>query len=259
MNKKSVIMIIAIILVIVLIGLIVFGIIGKVTAKVEHPIAEIKVEGYDTPIVIELYPEYAENTVKNFIALANRGFYDGLIVHRVEKDFVIQTGDPEGTGNGGPKFSALDNNVEKDSDGDKRYAIKGEFTRNGYDNGLAHTRGIVSMARSSYSAELAEEGYNSAGSQFFICLANTPSLNGQYAGFGKVISGMEETVDKISQVELGVNKDEESGTETPTSKPKEDVKISSVKVDTKGIDYGMPEYEEAFDYTSWYMSRYYGM
>ena len=114
------------------------------------------------------------------------------------------------------------------------------------------------MARLSYSSDLLEEGYNSAGSQFYICLSDTPNLNGEYAGFGKVISGME-TVDKISQVELAVDKDEKTGKETPTSKPKEDVKISSIKVDTKGIEYGMPKVHEAFDYSAWYMKKYYGM
>ena len=114
------------------------------------------------------------------------------------------------------------------------------------------------MARFSYSADLLTEGYNSAGSQFYICLNDAPHLNRGYAGFGKVISGMD-TIDKISKVELGVNKNEETGEETPTSKPKEDVKISSIRVETNGIDYGMPKVHEAFDYSAWYMKKYYGM
>lgn len=114
------------------------------------------------------------------------------------------------------------------------------------------------MARSSYTSELLKEGYNSAGSQFYICLNDTPNLNGEYAGFGKVISGME-TVDKISEVELGTEKNEQTGEETKTSKPKEDVKISNIRVDTKGVEYGKPEVHEAFDYSAWYMKKYYGI
>lgn len=274
MNKKTIVIIIAIVLVIILIGFVTVGLVGKITQdtikgaieennikeleKVNNPVATINVEGYEEPIVIELYPQVAPNTVKNFIALANNGFYNGHIVHRVEKDFVIQTGDPEGKGTGGPTYSSIDTSIEKGSDSDKSYSIVGEFTRNGYDNKLKHERGVVAMARSSYSAELVKEGYNSAGSQFYICLKDAPSLNGLYAGFGRVISGME-TVDKISQVELAVEKNEETGEETKTSKPKEDVKITSITVDTKGVSYEKPEVQEAFDYSAWYMKKYYGM
>lgn len=114
------------------------------------------------------------------------------------------------------------------------------------------------MARSTYTSEILEEGYNSAGSQFYICLKDAPSLNGAYASFGKVISGMD-TVDKISEVELGVNKNEETGEETKTSKPANDVVISNITIDTKGIDFGKPEVHEAFDFSAWYMKKYYGM
>ena len=125
MNKKVIIMIIAIILVVVLIGLVIFGIVGNYNnSKIEHPTATIEVEGYETPIVIELYPEYAPNTVKNFVLLAQNEFYNKQIVHRVEKDFVIQTGDPKGNGTGGPTISAIDKSIEKDSDADKEYGIK---------------------------------------------------------------------------------------------------------------------------------------
>lgn len=261
MNKKKITMLVVLAIVLILIGIVLVGIIQKLTAKVDHPVATITVEGYEEPIVLELYPEYALNTVKNFITLANNEFYNGLIFHRVEKNFVIQGGDPEGTGNGGPKMSDVDKSIEKGSDKDKRYAIKGEFIKNGYKNSIKHERGIISMARSSYTTELVKEGYNSAGSQFFICLEDAPSLNGAYAAFGRVISGMD-TVDKISQVELGVEekKDEETGetTTTPTSKPKEDVKISSVTVDTHGVKYDAPEIMEAFDFSAWYMKKYYG-
>ncbi|MDE5831124.1 MAG: peptidylprolyl isomerase [Clostridia bacterium] len=116
-------MAVASILVVILIGVLLFGIIGNATKSINHPIATITFEGYEEPVVVELYPECALNTVKNFIALANNEFYDGLIIHRVEKDFVIQGGDPEGTGNGGPSLSAIDSSIEKGSDADKDYAI----------------------------------------------------------------------------------------------------------------------------------------
>ena len=122
----------------------------------------------------ELYPEIAPETVKNFVDLASKGFYNGLIFHRVIPGFMIQGGDPEGTGMGGPG-----------------YKIKGEFTANGFRNDLKHTRGVLSMARAMDP--------NSAGSQFFIMHEDSPHLDGQYAAFGKLIEGIE-VVDKIASV-----------------------------------------------------------
>ena len=127
----------------------------------------------------ELYPEIAPETVKNFVELASKGFYNGLIFHRVIPDFMIQGGDPQGTGMGGPG-----------------YTIKGEFTANGFRNDLKHTRGVLSMARAMDP--------NSAGSQFFIMHADYPSLDGQYAAFGKLIEGIE-VVDKIASVKTDYN------------------------------------------------------
>ena len=127
----------------------------------------------------ELYPEIAPETVKNFIDLAAKGFYNGLIFHRVIPGFMIQGGDPEGTGMGGPG-----------------YTIKGEFTANGFTNNLKHTRGVLSMARAMVP--------NSAGSQFFIMHETYPSLDGQYAAFGKLIEGIE-VVDKIASVRTDYN------------------------------------------------------
>ena len=127
----------------------------------------------------ELYPEIAPETVKNFVELASKGFYNGLIFHRVIPGFMIQGGDPQGTGMGGPG-----------------YTIKGEFTANGFRNDLKHTRGVLSMARAMDP--------NSAGSQFFIMHENSPHLDGQYAAFGKVIEGIE-VVDKIASVKTDYN------------------------------------------------------
>ena len=254
MNKKAIFMIIAIVLILALIVLVIGGNIAKASNKLENPIATIKIQGYDTPIVAELYPDQALNTVKNFIALSNNGFYNGIKIHRIEPNFVIQGGDPDGDGTGGPTLADINPSIEKDSDADKKYSIDGEFTANGYDNNVKHERGTLAMARSTYSADLIEEGFNSAGSQFYICLNNAPNLNGQYAAFGKVISGME-TVDAISQVELSVETDD-SGVETKTNKPANDVVIESITVDTKGIEYGIPETHDEFDFSSWYMKQY---
>lgn len=167
------------------------------------PIATIEVEGYGI-IKAELYPEIAPNTVNNFIYLANSGFYDNLTFHRVIKDFMIQGGDPNGNGTGGPGYS-----------------IEGEFTSNGIANSLKHTEGVLSMARA--------QDPNSAGSQFFIMTKAASHLDGDYAAFGKVISGMD-VVHEIENVKTGSN-----------DKPKEDIVIKSINVDTKGVDYSEPE------------------
>lgn len=258
MKKKIIALIIAILLVIILIGTVIYGCIRKITYKAENPVATITFEGYDEPIVLELYPEYALNTVKNFIALANNGFYDGLTIHRIES-YIIQGGDPDGDGSGGPSLGAIDCSIEEGSDSDTDYSIVGEFKANGYDNNtLVHEKGVISMARTNYGvSELAEESYNSAGSQFFICTDYCASFNGNYAAFGKVISGWD-TLDKISNVELKTEVDEDTGEETATTEPKETITMSSVTVDTKGVDYGMPETQDAFDYYSWYLQQYYG-
>ena len=130
-----------------------------------NPVVAMEIENYGS-IVIELYPEVAENTVNNFISLVQSGFYDNNTFHRLMPGFVLQGGDPNGQGNGGPG-----------------YHIKGEFTANNYPNNLKHTEGIVSMARSN--------SYDSAGSQFFVMLGTAEHLDGQYAAFGKIIDGMD--------------------------------------------------------------------
>jgi peptidyl-prolyl cis-trans isomerase B (cyclophilin B) len=173
------------------------------SASAKNPIVTIAMEN-GGEIKIELYPSVAPNTVKNFISLVQKGFYNGTTFHRVIPGFMIQGGDPNGTGSGGPG-----------------YAIKGEFSNNGFKNTLKHERGIVSMARTSAP--------NSAGSQFFIMVAATPSLDGEYAAFGKVVSGME-TVDKV------VNSPRDK-----TDKPQQKQTMKTITVDTLGVNYGEPE------------------
>ena len=165
----------------------------------QNPIVTFTVAGRGT-IKAELYPE----TVNNFISLVNKGFYDGLIFHRIISGFMIQGGCPEGTGMGGPGYS-----------------IKGEFSQNGFENNLKHTPGVLSMARAMNP--------DSAGSQFFIMHAAAPHLDGAYAAFGKVIEG-QEVVNAIA--------------ETPTDwsdRPMEEQRIESVTVDTFGVEYPEPE------------------
>ena len=169
----------------------------------KNPIVTFEMDNGDL-IKAELYPEIAENTVRNFINLIEEGFYDGLIFHRVIKGFMIQGGDPEGTGMGGPGYS-----------------IKGEFSSNGFENNLNHEAGVLSMARSMMP--------DSAGSQFFIMHKDSPHLDGAYAAFGRVIEGMD-VVDKIAEVKTDFR-----------DKPKEDQIMKKVTVDTFGKDYGKVE------------------
>ncbi|MCF0123654.1 MAG: peptidylprolyl isomerase [Ruminiclostridium sp.] len=169
----------------------------------QNPIVTIEMEN-GGKIVAELYPEVAPITVNNFVSLAGKGFYDGLIFHRVISGFMIQGGDPQGIGIGGPGYS-----------------IKGEFTGNGVKNDLSHTRGVLSMARAQMP--------NSAGSQFFIMHADGPFLDGQYAAFGKVTEGLE-VVDAIAAVKTD-----------RMDKPKEDQRMKKVTVETFGVEYPEPE------------------
>ena len=169
----------------------------------KNPIVTINMENGGV-IKAELYPEIAPNTVKNFISLINKGFYDGVIFHRVIPNFMIQGGCPNGNGMGNPGYS-----------------IKGEFTRNGFKNDLKHTRGVLSMARTMV--------HDSAGSQFFIMVADSPHLDNQYAAFGKVIEGME-VADKIVATDRDYN-----------DRPFEEQKMVKVTVDTFGEVYDEPE------------------
>lgn len=169
----------------------------------QNPVVTFTMENGDI-MKAELYPDIAPVSVNNFISLINKNFYDGLIFHRVIRGFMIQGGDPEGTGCGGPGYS-----------------IKGEFSANGFENNLKHTEGVLSMARSMAP--------DSAGSQFFIMHKTSPHLDGSYAAFGKIIEGMD-VVNKIA--------------ETATDyydRPLEDQKLKSVTVETFGVDYPEPE------------------
>ena len=163
----------------------------------------VTIETNHGKIEVELYPDVAPNTVNNFISLVKKGFYDGTIFHRVIPGFMIQGGDPEGTGMGGPGYS-----------------IRGEFSHNGFENNLRHTRGVLSMARSMFP--------NSAGSQFFLMVEDAPHLDGEYAAFGKVISGIE-ACDRIV-----------SAPRDRRDRPLQDEKMVKVTVETFGEEYPEP-------------------
>jgi peptidyl-prolyl cis-trans isomerase B (cyclophilin B) len=183
----------------------------------KNPIVTIEMQD-GSIIKLELYPEIAPNTVRNFVSLVQSKFYDGLIFHRVIPGFMIQGGDPEGTGHGGPG-----------------YGIKGEFSNNGFDNPLKHEKGVISMARSGDP--------NSAGSQFFIMVNAASSLDGDYAAFGKVTEGME-TADKIVSTPRDENEYFPVGSnkQNPNfNRPKKDQKMKKVTVDTFGVKYGEVE------------------
>ena len=169
----------------------------------QNPIVTITMENGDV-MKAELYPDIAPNTVRNFISLINKGFYDGLIFHRVIEGFMLQGGDPEGIGIGGPG-----------------YGIKGEFSSNGFKNDLKHTEGVLSMARSAMP--------DSAGSQFFIMHKTSPHLDGEYAAFGKVIEGMD-VVNAIASCDTDYQ-----------DRPREEKRMQTVTVETFGVEYPEPE------------------
>ena len=249
---KNSIWIIALIILIVLIGVIGYGYYKKSTIDVKRPVATMEVKDVGT-IKIELYPEYAPETVANFVALANRGFYDGLTFHRIVKDFMIQGGDKKGDGTGIATTSDL-----KDDGDDTEYTIKGEFIANNVNNKLKFEEGVVAMARSdytNYSSSLTEESYNSGSSQFFIMTAENTALNGQYTSFGKVIEGIE-FVHQIEGVEVKTADDAETTGNKEVSTPVNPPVITSIRVETNGIDYGLPKTLVPFDYMSWIYKQY---
>lgn len=168
-----------------------------------NPIVTITMADGDV-MKLELYPDIAPNTVNNFISLVKKGYYDGLIFHRIIEGFMIQGGCPQGTGMGGPGYS-----------------IKGEFSQNGFKNDLKHEPGVISMARSMMP--------DSAGSQFFIMHQTSPHLDGAYAAFGKITEGMD-VVNKLASVPTGYG-----------DRPLEEQVMKSVTVDTQGVDYPEPE------------------
>ena len=251
-NLEKIIWVIALMAIIVLIGVVGYGYYKKSTFKAENPIVTMEVENFGT-IKIEIYPDQAPETVSNFIALANRGFYDGTKFHRVVKDFMIQAGSKDGDGTTGAKVSNLKDNGE-----DKDYTIKGEFLANGVTNTIKFEEGTLAMARADYtqvSSNLTEESFNSGCSQFFIMTKENTNLNGYYTAFGKVIEGLD-VVHKIEEVEVTVAEGQEETEGAEVSTPVDPPKVTSIRVETFGIDYELPETLTPFDYNSWLYQQY---
>lgn len=275
---KKILLVLIVLALIVAIGWISVNFVMSKTDNKQNPIVTMDVDGYGT-IKIELYPDMAPNTVKNFVRLAQRGYYNDKTFTDVEKGFIrgglTETANSDGTTTqNGPKLSNLRDLADGEKDQD--YSIKGEFIENGFNqNTLSHQRGVISMYRKSYSdyeedmlmvqkmgyesyAEtLVTELYNSQSAGFFIVTDDEQGFDGSYSAFGKVIEGMD-VVDKISQVELQKSTGSD-GTETTTTKPVTAPVIKNVSVETFGVDYGMPETAEFFDFDSifsWFMQSY---
>lgn len=251
-NLEKIIWLIALVAVIVLIGVVGYGYYKKATFKAENPIVTMEVENFGT-IKMELYPDQAPETVSNFIALANRGFYDGTKFHRVVKDFMVQAGSKDGDGTTGAKISDL-----KENGADEEYTIKGEFLANGVTNTIKFEEGTLAIARADYtqmSSSLKEESFNSGCSQFFIMTKENTNLNGYYTAFGKVIEGMD-VVHKIEEVEVTVAEGQEETEGAEVSTPVNPPKVTSIRVETYGIDYGLPKTLTPFDYNTWLYQQY---
>ena len=229
MKTNKNIYIIILIIAILLIAYLIYGYYQKSTFELKNPIATMEIEDYGI-VKIELYPEMAPNTVRNFIELINSGYYNGLTFHRVE-DSLIQGGDKEGTGAGKTD-----------------YTIPGEFELNGFkENTLKFTRGTLGLARADYTmyyyytgdSSYLKMGYNSGCSQFFIMAKDEENFDGNYCAFGKVIEGLD-IIDEITKIEKTVEVDEETGESEETSTPVNPPIIKSITVDTFGINYKAP-------------------
>ena len=227
MKNKNLLLIIALVLVVGVLAYMGYGYLKKATFKVQNPIVTMEFEDYGT-VKIELYPEYAPNTVRNFIKLINEGYYNGLTFHRVEET-LIQGGDKAGDGSGKTD-----------------YTIEGEFEANKFkDNKLSFEEGVVGLARQDYSlyyyytgdSSYLAQGYNSGCTQFFITAKDcSESFDGNYCAFGKVIEGLD-IVKELTALETTTETNEETGEETPTSTPVNPPVIKSMTVDTFGVKY----------------------
>lgn len=262
--KKNIFTIIILLIVVALIGVVSFGYYKKLTHEVKNPIATIEIENYGT-VKVELYPEMAPNTVKNFIKLAQNGYYNNKTFFGIDTISVYGGYNEKGeeiSANLSDLYTGANENekkIEAGSEEDFKYEIAGEFIANGFEqNTLSHEKGVISMIRmdyTSYMPNLVEESYNSANSQFSILLEDERGLNGVYAGFGKVIEGLE-ILESFKNIETVVEKDEEGNdieqSEEALKTFSELPVIKTITVDTFGIDYGMPKVTEAFDfYTYW--------
>ena len=270
MSKKTqaIIWIIVAVLATLVIGYTIYSIVMYNVQEIKHPEVTFEIEGYGN-VKMELYPEYAPNTVVNFLKLAEKGYYNGKVVYG--KDTIAEYwGRAEDGTVVAPKLNMIDDKVEETSDENYEYSIKGEFIANKFEqNTLPHKRGVVSMVRANYTQQIAalvDESYNSATSQFTVITSDdAQSLNGLYAGFGRVIEGMD-IVDRIYDSAISTEESNETDDVMSTDSSQSIQKfatypvINSTTVETYGVDYGMPEIEKAFNYSNYLyqlMSRYY--
>ncbi len=261
---KLILWILIAIMLIGLIGLSVRGIYLAKTEEVVHPEVTFEIENYGT-VKMELYPEYAPNTVANIIKLVENGYYTDKVIYGKDDVCLYVGRNAEGEAED-PKTSLIDSSIEAGSDRDFEYAIKGEFLANGYkENTLAHEKGVVSLMRSNYNqyfSDLTDESYNSGNAQIGILMENERNLNGIYTGFAKIIEGLE-ILEKIYQ-EAPI-KVEETTEDSEATAESIDVfetypVIKSASVDTFGNNYGMPVVQKVFDYDTYmnnYLTQYY--
>ena len=249
---EKIIWVIALIAIVVLIGVVGYGYYQKATYKTQNPLVTMEVENFGT-IKMELYPDQAPEAVSNFIKLANNGFYDGTQFHRIVKDFMVQAGTKNGDGTTDATIGDL-----KGTESTDKYSIKGEFLSNNVTNTIKFEEGTLAMARADYtqySSSLKSQSYNSGCSQFFIMTKANTNLNGYYTAFGKVTEGLD-VLHQIESVEVKVADGKESTEGAEVSTPVNPPKVTSIRVETYGVDYGMPDTLTPFDYTSWLYKQY---
>lgn len=249
---EKIIWVIALIAIVVLIGVVGYGYYQKATYKTQNPLVTMEVENFGT-IKMELYPDQAPEAVSNFIKLANNGFYDGTQFHRIVKDFMVQAGTKNGDGTTDATIGDL-----KGTESTDKYSIKGEFLANNVNNTIKFEEGTLAMARADYtqySSSLKSQSYNSGCSQFFIMTKTNTNLNGYYTAFGKVTEGLD-VLHQIESVEVKVADGQESTKGAEVSTPVNPLKVTSIRVETYGVDYGMPDTLTPFDYTSWLYKQY---
>lgn len=268
MGKKvqAIIWILIAIVAILLIGVVGYNLVLNKTEAVVHPEVSFEIENYGT-VKMELYPEYAPNTVANFIKLVEKGYYNNKVVYGKDDICMYVGRDQEGNAIN-PTAGLIDDSIEAGSDSDYDYTIPGEFVAAGYEkNTLRHEKGVISLIRNDYTQyvqTLTEESYNSGNAQLGIMMSdNSSKLNGVYSAFGKVTEGMDVLERIYNEAEIKAPETAEDGSTTSES----DIQsfssypvIKSATVDTHGIDYGMPKIEEAFDYSAYLynmMSSYY--
>lgn len=245
---KWMVLIVIVIVLIALIGFLLYNGVNAATSEPTHPIATFEVQDYGT-VKMELYPEYAPNTVANFIALIEAGYYNNKVIYGKDDICLYMARDASEEEAGEPTISLIDSSVEAGSDDDYEYEINGEFIANEFEqNTLRHEKGVISLNRSDYTAYgLTDESYNSGKARFSVMMTSAPNLNGVYCAFGKVTEGLEILEKIYNEVAIAEN---ENGEESEESTLKEFATmpvITNVTIEKYGVDYGKPEVHKAFD------------